>query len=85
MADDLEPSSKRAEKRKTAEARREVKAAYREALFQALASGWTTRQIADASTRPIASFICRSRASPRRCAWPTSGSTGANWPRSRPS
>jgi len=35
--------------RKAAEARRE-KAAYREALFQALASGWTTRQIADART-----------------------------------
>jgi hypothetical protein len=48
MADDPEPSSKRADARKAAEARREAKAAYREALFQALASGWTTRQIADA-------------------------------------
>ncbi len=48
MADDLEPSSERAEKRKAAEARRESKAAYREALFQALASGWTAQQIANA-------------------------------------
>ena len=48
MADDPEPSSEPADARKAAEARREAKAAYREALFQALAAVWTARQIADA-------------------------------------
>jgi len=68
MADDPEHSSKRAEARKAAEARREAKAAYREALFQALASGWTTRQIADArkvSVRTIQREIDRAVAERR--------------------
>ena len=68
MADDPEPSSRRADARKAAEAQREAKAAYREALFQALASGWTTRQIADArkvSVRTIQREIDRAVAQRR--------------------
>jgi AraC-like DNA-binding protein len=48
MADDPGSLTTRLQRREAAEARREAKAAYREALFQALASGWTARQIADA-------------------------------------
>src|SRR5271157_4470628 len=47
MADEARSPTTRRERRAAVEARREAKAAYREALFTALASGWTTRQIAD--------------------------------------
>jgi AraC-like DNA-binding protein len=48
MAEDPEPSSKRAEARKAAQDRRAAKAALSEGAFEALASGWSVRQIADA-------------------------------------
>ncbi len=48
MANDPGSLTTRAGRRAAAEAQREAKEAYREALFQALASGWTPRQIADA-------------------------------------
>ena len=48
MADDPEPSSKRADARKAAQDRRAAKAALSENAFEALAGGWSVRQIADA-------------------------------------
>ena len=48
MADDPACLSKRAEARKAAQEQRAVKAALSENAFQALAAGWSVRQIADA-------------------------------------
>lgn len=48
MDDDPAPLSKRADARKAAQGRRASKAALTENTFQALASGWTIQQIADA-------------------------------------
>ncbi len=48
MADDPEPSSKRADARKAAQDRRVAKAALSESAFNALTSGWSVQQIADA-------------------------------------
>ena len=48
MADDPESLSKRAQARAAARARREAKAALRQASFDALAAGWSIRHIAEA-------------------------------------
>ena len=47
MAADPESPTTRAGRRAAAKSRREAKAAYRDALFDALAAGWTHRQIAE--------------------------------------
>ena len=68
LADDPEPSSKRADARKAAEKRRAVKAAWSENAFEALASGWSVSQIADArqvSARTIQREIERAVAARR--------------------